>query len=393
MTDNRDGFDTRGVHDATAPQPANAPARAPIYQSAGWVFSDLAQVDAIYERRTPGAIYGSDGNPNLIALEAQVASLEEAPAALATSAGMAAFTSVFATMLRSGDRIVAARESYGNTRRLIGDFARFGVHGTFVDTCDLAAVENALAQGARLLVAETISNPRLRVADIRALAAAAHDNGALLMIDNTFASPYHCRPLALGADLVMESGTKFLGGHHDIVIGTLAGADELLEPVRTFAVRSGMVPSAFEAWLTARSIETLGARMAASTSNAAALAGWLASHPKIARVHYPGLPEHPDRDVAARTLERGFGSMVSFELDGGVPAVDALLSGLRRIRLILSLGGTETSLSHPAKSSHRALSAQERAALELHDGFLRMSVGIEDLADIQADLAHGLERL
>ncbi|HZV78060.1 MAG TPA: aminotransferase class I/II-fold pyridoxal phosphate-dependent enzyme [Candidatus Binatus sp.] len=393
MPNQRDGFDTRSVHDATPSQPTNAPARTPIYQSAGWTFSSLAQVDEIYERRVAGAIYGSDGNPNLIALEAQIASLEEADAALATSAGMAAFTSAFAALLRSGDRIVAARESYGNTRRLIDDFSRFGVRSAFVDTCDLAAVENELAHGARLLIAETISNPRLRVADVRALAAASHANGALLIIDNTFASPYHCRPLALGADLVMESGTKFLGGHHDIVIGTLAGESELLDPVRTFAVRSGMVPSAFEAWLTARSIETLGVRMAKSASNATALANWLASHPKVTHVHYPGLQDHPDHDVAKRTLDRGFGPMVSFEIDGGVKSVDNLLAGLRRIRLILSLGGTETSLSHPAKSSHRALSAHERSSLGLHDGFLRLSVGIEDLADIQADLSLGFERL
>jgi cystathionine beta-lyase/cystathionine gamma-synthase len=393
MAQSGDGFGTRSVHDARASTPANAPARTPIYQSAGWTFADLGQVDAIYERRVAGAIYGSDGNPNLIALEAQIASLERAPDALVTSAGMAAFAATFMTMLRSGDRVVEAREVYGNTLRLLGDFERFGVSAVRVDATDPSAVEAALAGGARLLIVETISNPRLRVADIQSLAATAHRAGAALLVDNTFATPYHCAPLALGADLAMESGTKFLGGHHDVVIGTLAGSRELLAPIRTFAVRAGMVPGAFDAWLTERSIETLAVRMARGADSALALARWLGGHPKVRRAHYPGLTDHPDHAIAQRVLERGFGSMVSFEIDGGAAAVDRLLARLRHIKLVLSLGGTATTLSHPAKSSHRALTQELRDELGLHDGFLRMSVGIEDVADIQTDLARGLDAL
>ncbi|MBV8281494.1 MAG: PLP-dependent transferase, partial [Candidatus Eremiobacteraeota bacterium] len=349
-----DGFDTRAVLGARAPAPANAPARLPIYQSAGWTFADLAQVDAIYERREHGAIYGADGNPNLIALEAQIGALEEAENALATSAGMAAFAAAFAVTLRAGDRVVASRDLYGNTLRLVDDFARFGIKHALVDASDPSAVELALGDGARLLIVETISNPRLRVADVPALASAAHRAGALALVDNTFATPYHCRPLAHGADLAMESGTKFLGGHHDIIIGALAGAQTLLAPIRTYAVRAGMVPGAFDAWLCARSIETLGVRMARSSRSALALALWLEEQPKVRRAHYPGLTSHPDHATAQRVLDRGFGSMISFEIDGGAAAVDALLSGLRHIALVLSLGGTETTLSHPAKSSHRA---------------------------------------
>ncbi|HME80439.1 MAG TPA: aminotransferase class I/II-fold pyridoxal phosphate-dependent enzyme [Candidatus Eremiobacteraceae bacterium] len=393
MAPSGDGFSTRGVHDARADAPANSPARTPIYQSAGWTFADLAQVDAIYERRIAGAIYGSDGNPNLLALEAQVASLEGAPEALATSAGMAAFAATFMTILHSGDRVVAAREVYGNTLRLLGDFERFGVSAVRVDATDPSAVDRALSGGARLLAVETISNPRLRVADIPSLGAAAKRAGGALLVDNTFATPYHCTPLALGADLAMESGTKFLGGHHDVVIGTLAGTRELLAPIRTFAVRAGMVPGAFDAWLAERSIETLAVRMARGADSALELARWLASHQKVRRVHYPGLPDHPDHAIAKRVLQRGFGSMISFEIDGGAAAVDTLLARLARIRLVLSLGGTATTLSHPAKSSHRALSQELRDELGLHDGFLRMSVGIEDVADIQTDLARGLDAL
>jgi len=393
MTHEGDGFGTRSVHGAHAQMPANRPSRAPIYQSAGWVFRNLTEVDEIYEGRLAGAVYGSDGNPNLLALEALVASLEDADDALATSAGMSAFAAAFLTLLRSGDRVVAARELYGNTIRLLDDLARFDVSTAYVDSTDLRAAEEALAGGARLVVVETISNPRLRVADIPALAQAAQRAGALLLVDNTFATPYHCRPLALGAHLAMESGTKFLGGHHDVLIGTLAGSAELLAPVRTFALRAGMVPGAFDAWLTARSIETLELRMQRASENASVLAHWLEAQPTVKRVHYPGLSSHPDHAIARRVLDRGFGAMVSFEIDGGAAAVDALLAKLERITFVLSLGGTNTTLSHPAKSSHRALTQATRDSMGLHDGFLRMSVGIEDVADIQADLARGLRAL
>jgi cystathionine gamma-synthase/methionine-gamma-lyase len=276
---------------------------------------------------------------------------------------------------------------------LLDHLARFGITAEYVDATDLAAVERALGGGVRLMLVETISNPRLRIADLPALARAAHARDALLLSDNTLAGPYHCRPLAHGVDIVMESATKFLGGHQDIVIGALAAAEELIEPARTFAVRTGMVPGAFDAWLTSRSIETLEVRAEREASNAFALAQWLERHAKVRRVHYPGLSSHPDHAAARRLLDRGFGAMVSFELDGGVPAVNAFLAGLRRIPLVLSFGGAQTTLSHPAKSSHRGLSEETRRTLGIHDGLLRMSVGVEALADLQADLDAALGAL
>jgi cystathionine beta-lyase/cystathionine gamma-synthase len=393
MPDHEPHFGTRAADGVRPPPPTNAPARLPIYQSAGWSFRDLDEVDAIYDRLVPGGIYGSDGNPNLLALEATLASLEDAPAALATSAGMAALAAAFLSILSAGERVVAARELYGNTIRLLDHLARFGITAEYVDATDLAAVERALGSGARLVLVETISNPRLRVADLPELARAAHARGALLLSDNTLAGPYHCRPLAHGVDIVMESATKFLGGHQDIVIGALAASEELIQPARTFAVRTGMVPGAFDAWLTSRSIETLEVRAQREASNAFALAEWLERHAKVRRVHYPGLPSHPDHAVARRLLDRGFGAMVSFELDGGVTAVNAFLAGLRRIPLVLSFGGAQTTLSHPAKSSHRGLSEETRRALGIHDGLLRMSVGVEAFADLQADLDAALGAL
>ena len=392
MPEDDAGFGTRAVHDARASAPVNAPSRQPIYQSAGWTFADLAEVDAIYEHARPGGIYGSDGNPNLVALEAAIASLEHADVALTTSAGMAALAAAFLSLLRSGDPVVAARELYGNTTRMLDQLGRFGVVSSLVDTNDPAATEAALS-GARMLLVETISNPRLRVADLPALASAAHARGALLLVDNTLAGPYHCRPLEWGADLVMESATKFLAGHHDVVIGALAGRSELVDPAREFAVRAGMVPGAFDAWLTARSIETLEVRAQREAQSALLLAEWLERQAKVQRVHYPGLPSHVDHAVARRVLGRGFGAVVSFELDGGLRRVNALIKSLRRIRLVLSFGGTETTLSHPAKSSHRALTEEMRRALGIHDGLLRMSVGIEDVADLQEDLDQALKQM
>lgn len=393
MSEREPGFGTQDVHGASTDPPANRPVSLPVYHAAGWSFADLAQVDAIYEDAIAGAIYGPDGSPNLLALESLIARLEGAQTCIATPGGMAAFAAFFFSLLRPGDRIVAAQALYGNTTWFLDHMAQFGVTTEHVDTNDLKAVEDALSRGARIVVLETISNPLLRVADIPALAALTRGRDALLLVDNTIASPYHCRPLALGADCVLESATKFLGGHHDLVLGALCGAEKLLAPVRRLALRLALAPGAFDAWLTVRSIASLEVRMQRSAANALALAGWLEQHPKVRRVHYPGLASHPDHAIARRVLERGFGSVVSFEFDGGAAAFDALLSKLRRIALVLSFGGVQTTLSHPAKSSHRALTPERRAALGIHDGFVRMSVGIEDLADLQADLAEGLRAL
>jgi cystathionine beta-lyase/cystathionine gamma-synthase len=384
---------TQAVHAGDTPRPVNEPASLPIYQSAGWAFRDLDEVDAVYERRVPGAIYGTDGLPNTLALEALLASLEGAQSVVVTSGGMSALLATFLGVLREGDRILASRDLYGNSVRLINHLARFGVSAEFLDAADLDAVRRALAMPARLVLVETISNPRMRVADVRALADLAHERGALLLVDNTLATPWHCRPLALGADFVMESATKFLSGHHDVVIGAVGGARELVEPIRTLAVRSSIVPGAFDSWLAARSARSVTLRVEREATNAARVAGWLAPHPKIRVVHYPGLESHPDHAVARRVLENGFGPMLSFEIDGGAAAVNRLLGKLELIKLVLSFGGVGTTLSHPAKSSHRALSPEERAALGIHDGFLRLSVGIEAVEDIEADLKRGLDSL
>jgi cystathionine gamma-synthase/methionine-gamma-lyase len=381
-------FATKAVLDAQTPAPVNAPATMPIYASAGWVFRSLAEVDGVYERRLHGTVYGGSGVPNHEALEAVVAALHGAESALATAAGMSALATAFLTLGGAGARFVAAKDAYGNTITLLRDLQKFGVVTQFVDVHDAARIEAALDQRCVAVVVESISNPHVRVADVAALARLAHNRNALLLVDNTLASPYHCRPLELGADLVVESVTKFLGGHHDVVAGCIAGARAHIDPMRALAARAGLIGSAFESWLAARSISTLEVRLARSSANALTIARWLRGHPKVRAVHYPGLER---ADEASRTLRNGFGSVLSFEIADDRAAVDRLLQALQHIPLVLSFGGVRTTLSHPAASSHRSLSQAERTALGIGDGFLRLSAGIEDAADVIADLERGLD--
>mgnify|MGYP001770866977 FL=1 len=387
-----DSLATLAVHGAKAEKPQNEPVSPPIYQSASWTFCDLDEVDAVYEGREAGAIYGRNGTPNHRALEALFAALHRTPSAVACASGMSALSATFLGLLGSGDKVVASQDLYGSTLNVLRDLGRFGVTTVTVDIGDLEGMERELA-GAKLLVLETSSNPRLRVPDLPRLSELAHRAGAMVVVDNTFASPYHCCPSEHGVDLVMESLTKFINGHSDVMLGAVAGGPEPIEKIRQVAVRMGLVSNPHECWLAARGAETLAVRMERASANALELARFLESHPKVRRVHYPGLPSHPDHPTARKVLRNGFAAMLSFELEPSRQAVNTLLHHLRYIKMALSLGGANTTLSHPATSSHRFLSTQEREALGLHDGFLRMSVGIEGLEDLKADLARGLEAL
>lgn len=385
-----DDLATLAVHGAKAEKPQNEPVSSPIYQSAAWTFRDLDEVDAVYEGREAGAIYGRNGTPNHRALEALFAALHRAESAVACASGMSALSATFLGLLGSGDKMVASQDLYGSTLNVLRDLGRFGVQTVTVDIGDVAGVERAL-EGAKLLMLETASNPRLRVPDLPKLSALAHQAGAMVVVDNTFASPYHCRALEHGVDLVMESLTKFINGHSDVMLGAVAGKKDLIEKIRAVAVRMGLVSNPYECWLAVRGAETLELRMERASRSALELAQFLERHPKVRRVHYPGLPSHADHETARKVLRNGFAAMLSFELEPSRTSVNALLHHLRYIKLALSLGGANTTLSHPATSSHRFLSPQEREALGLHDGFLRMSVGIERLEDLRADLMQALE--
>ena len=370
----------------------SSPLVPPLYPSAVYAIPDLDAVDAIYGG-APGFIYARDGHPNAHLLAEHLARLERAAWAVVTGSGMGAITAGLLPLVSAGDRVIAGDQLYGKTAKLLRhELARFGVTTTFVDVTDPAALAQALADGpAAVVFVETISNPLLRVCDLTAVAAAAHRAGAVLFVDNTFATPVLCRPLELGADLVMESLTKLVGGHSDVTLGVVAGRREAAGPVVAAAVSTwGLAANPFDCWLTLRSLETLDLRARAATANAAAVADWLGQQPGVSRVVYPGRADHPDHAVARRLLPDGCGHMLCFELAGGRDAVNRFLRAAPGVPFCPSLGHTSTTCSHPATTSHRFDDPAARRRQGITDGLVRLSVGCEPPDAITSELAKGL---
>jgi cystathionine gamma-synthase len=336
--------------------------------------------------------YTRSGNPTRDALAEALATLEGGVGAVVTSSGMSAVNLV-CQLLRADDLLIAPHDCYGGTYRLFAALARRGLlRVSFVDQTDDAAFEAALAQQPKLVWVETPSNPLLRLVDIRAAAARAHAAGALLLVDNTFLSPGWQQPLALGADLVLHSTTKYLNGHSDVVGGAvIASSTKLHEDLVWWANCIGAAGAPFDSYLTLRGVRTLHARLRAHGENAARVAELLATHPVVARTHYPGLLSHPQHALACRQ-QSGFGAMVSFELRGDVANVRAFLEGLRCFSLAESLGGVESLIAHPATMTHAAMDADARRRAGISDTLLRLSIGIEDGDDLLADVRAGLER-
>jgi cystathionine beta-lyase/cystathionine gamma-synthase len=344
--------------------------------------------------REPGLYsYGRTANPTVEAFERHVAALEGAEAACAAASGMGALAGLFLGLVRPGEKVAAAPDLYGTTAHLLDTLRTFGIE---VVTLPIRAAGDAssIPSGTRLVFAEVISNPLLAVTDVRAVSRAAHDAGALAAFDATFATPFHCRPLELGADLVMHSATKFLGGHADLLAGVVAGRSELVAPIRDAVSTFGSTLAPGAAWLALRGLRTLALRMERQAANAAAVAGHLSSHEGVNRVYYPGLAAHASHGAARSCLERGSGAMVSFDLFAGAETrhVEALLDGLDLIRFVASLGDVATTVSHPASTSHRRLTAAELAARGISMATLRLSVGAEAARDLIADLDRGLAR-
>jgi len=337
--------------------------------------------------------YSRSGNPTRDLLGNALADLEGGAGGVITGTGMGAITLV-GHLLPAGARLVAPHDCYGGTYRLFAAWQRRGeLEVEFVDFGNAAALEAALAKPAAMVWIETPSNPLLRITDIAAVAAAARRGGALVVVDNTFLSPAWQLPLAHGADLVVHSTTKYINGHSDVVGGAVvARTRELHEQVAWWANCLGVTAGAFDSFLTLRGLRTLHARLDVHGRNAQAIAEWLVRQPQVAHVHYPGLGSHPGHALARRQ-QRGFGAIVTFELKGGIPAVKAFVAGLRYFSLAESLGGVESLVAHPASMTHAAMDEAARRAAGLVDGLLRLSVGIEALADLRADLAAGLARV
>ena len=377
-------FRTRAAHAGEELDQAARPMVTPIFQSSVYAFSDPSHVEEFRRADPPQPVYSRDGLPNVTALERAVAELEGAAAAHATASGMAAIALVFLTHLSAGDHVVVAAGGYCDTEALLTqELNRFGVETTVVAVDDETALSAAFSQRTRLLFVETISNPGMHLANLPALARIAHSRGALLCVDNTFATPALCRPIEHGANLVVHSATKFLGGHHDLTAGVVTGPVELIEPIRRAGYLFGPTLGAMDAWLAVRGIKTLAPRMAWISASAAHLAHLLAAHPRVSAVRYAG---HAQPTLARQLLPDGAGGMIALDVAGGAAAAHEVVRALRLIPYAPSLGGTTTTVSYPPARPCFD-SDQENSAT------LRLSIGLEDPADLFADLAQALDAL
>jgi cystathionine beta-lyase/cystathionine gamma-synthase len=376
------GFSTDAIHAGNAPDPRTGAVSVPIYQTSTYVQEALG--------KHKGYEYARTQNPTREALEENLKVLEGGAGARAFASGMAAITAV-STFVEAGDHVVCSNLTYGGTYRYYTQIqARYGVEFTFVDTADEKGVRRAMRPNTKLLHLETPTNPMMTLCDIPLLSKIAHEGGALVVVDNTFASPYLQQPLALGADFSVHSTTKFLNGHSDSVGGVvIAKNPEHVEWLAFVQNGSGAILSPFDSWLVLRGIKTLAVRMERHESNARAIAAFLARHPKVRKIYYPGLPDHPQHDLAKRQM-KGFGAMISFDL-GSYEAAKSFLGRVRLCSLGESLGGVETLISHPATMTHASIPEADRQALGITMGLVRISVGIEDVEDLVADLSLALE--
>jgi methionine-gamma-lyase len=393
VVEDRRGFTTRSVHTSRTTEPVvEEPASVPIYQSAPFIFSDMEQFAAVGKAKIAGGyLYTRWGNPTVDALARTIASLEGAEASACFASGMGAIHATVASCVEAGEHVVTARQIYGGTFGLFSEILpRTGVDVTFVDVTDHDEVAGAFRETTRVLYFETIGNPTLPVADVDALVEVGHRRGATVIVDATFTTPYLMTALEHGVDLVVHSATKYLGGHSDVTAGVVSGTVEAIARIRHLGIDYGGCLAPLDAWLTIRGVQTLSLRMDRICSNALAVATALERHPGVERVTYPGLPSHPQHELATKLLTRGFGGMLTFEVAGGIPAGRRVLERVRLASPAASLGGTKTLIVHPASITHTQLSRSEREATGITDGLMRVSVGIEDPEDLIADLEEAL---
>jgi len=371
-----------------------------LYLTSGYVQPSAEASARRFAGEVDGYTYGRSGNPTVTSFEMRLAALEGSEACLATSSGMSAVMLMLFSLLKAGDHVVYSQSMFGSTLKLIGsEFARFGVESTVVPQTDLAAWKAAIRPNTKILFAETPTNPLTEVCDIAALADMAHNAGALLAVDNCFATPALQRPIPMGADIVMHSGTKYLDGQGRVMAGALCASEKLIkEKLLPVMKNSGMVLSPFNAWVVLKGLETLDLRMRAQSAHAHALAQWLEQHPRVARVYYPGLASHPQHDLAMKQMSGMGGAVLSFDVKGADPQTSRanafhVLDSLRTLSLCTNLGDTKTLLTHPASTSHGKLSEDQRQAAGIGQGLIRLAAGLEHLDDMKADLSRGLDTL
>lgn len=389
------GIGTIAIHAGQGKNPFGA-LSTPIYQTSTFIFDSTEQGGARFAGKEEGYIYSRLGNPTTAVAEEKIAALECGEAAAATSSGMGAISSVLWTLLRAGDHVIADKILYGCTFALLSHgMTRYGVEVEFLDTSDLEAVKKAMKKNTRVVYLETPANPNLKISDIEEIAKIAHTNEyTKVVVDNTFASPYLQKPLQLGADVVVHSATKYLNGHGDVIAGFAVGSKELITEIKLFGIKdmTGSVLGPTEAHLIIRGLKTFELRMQRHCENAMKVAEYLNSHSKVEKVYYPGLKDHEGYEIAVKQMT-GFGGIMSFELKGGFEAGKTLLNNVEMCALAVSLGDTETLIQHPASMTHSAYTCEELKEAGIPEGLVRLSVGLENIEDIIADLDKALEKV
>ncbi|MDT8070549.1 MAG: PLP-dependent aspartate aminotransferase family protein [Terriglobia bacterium] len=385
------GINTKLIHAGHHPDPTGA-VNVPIYQTSTFAFRNAQHGAALFAGEEDGFIYTRIGNPTIRALEEAVAELEHGCGGIATSSGMGAVNTVYMALLESGAHMVSTASVYGPSRILMeNDFGRFGVQSSYVNTSDLTQVRAALRPNTKLVYIESPSNPAMQVTDIEGVCAMAHENGSLVVVDNTFASPYLQNPIDLGADVVLHSITKFINGHADVVGGVIVAKDPALyKRLRKAMINTGCNMDPHQAFLVLRGLKTLGLRVERAQYNAMQIARWLVNQPEIENVRYIGLESHPQHEIAKRQM-KGFGAMIAFELKGGFEAGRRLMDSVKVATLAVSLGGVETLIEHPASMTHAGMNPKDRIEAGFSDGLVRYAVGIEDVEDLIADLRQALD--
>lgn len=387
------GFATQAIH-AGAEKNMYGTLAAPIYQTSTFAFDNAEQGGRRFALEEDGYVYSRLGNPTCTAVEEKVAMLEGAEAAMSCASGMGAITSAIWVCLKAGDHVVAAKTLYGCTFAFLEHgLSRFGVETTFVDMRDSENVRKAMRPNTKMVYLETPANPNMYITDIEAVAKIAHaQEGVMVIADNTYCTPYICRPLEHGVDAVVHSATKYLNGHGDVIAGFVCGKKEYIDQVRLVGVKdlTGACLGPFEAYLIARGMKTLEVRMERHCQNAQKVAEFLDQHPKVKSVAYPGLASFPQKAISDKLMSHP-GAMICFEVEGGMESGRTLMNNLHLCTLAVSLGDTETLIEHPASMTHSPYSPEERAASDISDGMVRLSVGLENIEDIIADLQHGLD--
>jgi methionine-gamma-lyase len=385
---------TRAIHAGGPRSSVHGELSVPIYQSSTFSFPSAEEGAARFAGSSPGYIYGRLGNPTVDALEDGIASLEGGFGGIATSSGMAAVTSVFMAFLGQKTHVVATNAIYGSSRvALDAELSRFGVESTFVDTSEITRVKQAMRADTKMIFIETPTNPTMIITDLQQVAEIARRPGVILVVDNTFASPYLQRPLELGADLVVHSLTKFINGHSDVIGGMIvARTEELHKRLKKVVSIFGATMDPHQAWLILRGVRTLALRVEKAQQSAMQLSAFLGKHPKVTWVRYPGLPDHPQHEIARKQMD-GFGSMLCFGVKGGLRGGITLMNGVRLINLAVSLGGIESLIEHPASMTHASIPREEREGAGILDELVRLSVGCEDFEDLREDLDQALNRI